>query len=136
MCFYDDDSDGYCDIWRETNPTARKPHRCYECRGTINPGEAYKRVDYVHRSEAGSYKTCRRCEAVRQRIHEVEIARGCRDHESWCPTGQLQEAIWNEGDHYGLMVRDEEGDADHVDPLVAHLFPDATVGIPVTARVD
>jgi uncharacterized protein with PIN domain len=31
-------------VYHREERTARKPHRCYECQGTIQPGERYERT--------------------------------------------------------------------------------------------
>lgn len=129
MCFYDGDSDGPCDIYIDTRPRARKPHNCCECGGRIEPGEMYRRIKSLFDGSFTTEIVCDRCEAVRTRIHEVELARGCREHESWCPVGLLRDAIHNDGEgHYGLFAYGDN--IDHVHPIAAHLFPRAVVGLP------
>ena len=56
-CFCDYDAPAF---YNRTMPKARKPHKCYECRGEILAGETYESVtgkwDYVD-----TFKTCDRC---------------------------------------------------------------------------
>lgn len=56
----------YCDydtpeLYIKEIRTARKQHRCYECRGTILPGEKYEHVRGKWEGEMGSFKTCQHC---------------------------------------------------------------------------
>ena len=44
-----------------TNPTARKPHACAECRREIAPGETYRRNFGVWEGAANTFKTCAHC---------------------------------------------------------------------------
>ncbi len=45
--------------------SARKQHRCSECRGIIQPGEKYERVFLVYDGYADTYKTCLHCKSAR-----------------------------------------------------------------------
>jgi len=61
MCLYIDDpvlvlSGGW--------PQARKPHRCYECGRTIDPGERYHRQSFVFEGDFDEVKTCAHCIAT------------------------------------------------------------------------
>jgi hypothetical protein len=44
---------------------ARKSHICYECRGTISPGERYKYESGIWDGRADSFKTCLLCIEIR-----------------------------------------------------------------------
>lgn len=46
--------------------TARKEHRCYECRETIPAGVKYEYVSGIWDGRADSYKTCLSCVEIRQ----------------------------------------------------------------------
>ena len=116
MCFYLDE---YCEVWRQTTRKARKPHRCYECGGTIQPGETYEYVSYIFDHSPGSYHLCNKCENVREHIKHIEEGRGCHGSEAICPVGGLRDAIWEDHDHYGLMADEDD---EPVNDLAAHLF--------------
>jgi ssDNA-binding Zn-finger/Zn-ribbon topoisomerase 1 len=120
MCFYTDD---YPEFHETTTPKARKPHRCEECGRTIQRGEQYHRASGKFDGVFYSTATCLECEATRKIIHEAEIAEGCHWSDSWCPVGELREAIRERG--YGII----EVDADYepvklLRPEAAHLFPE------------
>lgn len=120
MCFFTDE---YAQVWKRTVRKARKEHRCEECPRRIPRGEQYHHVSGIFDGDPFELKWCENCEAVRRRIHDIEIARGCREYEAWCPVGELREAI-SDGD-YGLLRYDGETDSYTCDPVVAHLFPHA-----------
>ena len=48
-----------------TTPTARKEHRCCECRGPIKPGEKYENAAGKWDGEFQTFKTCLTCETIR-----------------------------------------------------------------------
>jgi hypothetical protein len=48
-------------VYRESYPTARKVHRCEECRRVIEPGERYRYVFSVYEGHGNSYYTCGHC---------------------------------------------------------------------------
>jgi len=50
-----------CDLWREATPTARKAHRCDCCRGSIAPGERYKRIFMVSDGHPSTERECLPC---------------------------------------------------------------------------
>jgi hypothetical protein len=51
-----------------STPTARKPHKCCECRGLITPGEKYHRFSGIWDGEADTYKTCADCQKLREDV--------------------------------------------------------------------
>lgn len=57
----------------ESRPTARKPHQCCECRGTIQPGEIYWIFSGVWEGQGQSYKFCSDCEALRNEVDEGQL---------------------------------------------------------------
>lgn len=91
MCFYYDD--GYAEMTSESVPTARKDHRCHECRGVIPRGEQYKVTCGKFDGEFFTHKVCRRCCWDINRVVEHEIAEGCAWHEAWPPFGDLVEHL-------------------------------------------
>lgn len=60
-CYCDYDRPDACVV---TMRTARKPHRCYECRNHIQPGEQYQRRWAIFDGRASTYNTCARCIAL------------------------------------------------------------------------
>ena len=67
--------DCYCDYERPEfysaiTRTARRAHRCYECRGFIQPGERYKRVTGKWDGTFDTHATCQRCTAFEAYVHE------------------------------------------------------------------
>ena len=63
----------YCDYdmpsaFSETNPTARKPHRCYECGRRIEAGEKYSRVWGIWDGRMDTHGTCSHCCALRDYV--------------------------------------------------------------------
>lgn len=85
-----DSSDGP-DAWQETTRKARKPHRCYECRKTIQPGEVYSYVSGIWEAP-DSFHFCLGCRLL-SRAHD--IAERVLDPQSECfaPYGQLRSTI-------------------------------------------
>lgn len=63
MCAYDD-SDPVT-MLGESNPKARKPHKCAECGRTIEPGETYRLERFVFDGKMSAHKTCSHCLAAR-----------------------------------------------------------------------
>ena len=73
------------DVFREEWLTARKQHKCCECRIAINPGEHYQRVVMLAECLWSTYKTCEKCADLRESLLEVD-----------CPYyGGLSEAYQN-----------------------------------------
>lgn len=69
MC-YVEWSDGTMTLLREETRTARKEHRCNECRRTIDQGETYKFECFAYERQIWTYKTCVHCLAVRDWLTE------------------------------------------------------------------
>jgi len=63
-CDFGESPDVYC---AETR-TARAKHKCYECSGSILPGERYERVSMLYEGSWDVAKTCQRCLDVRHYI--------------------------------------------------------------------
>jgi hypothetical protein len=95
MCFYDDN--GPVEFARTGVSIARKPHRCFECRQAIAPGEPYEWFTGKSSGDFFSLKACRRCCYDRVRVVEAELAEGCDWHESWPPWGWLVEHLSESG---------------------------------------
>lgn len=64
----------YCDydeppsLYQRELRTARKEHRCKECRRRIQPGERYERVFGIWGGDPDVYNTCPHCLALRDHI--------------------------------------------------------------------
>lgn len=59
-CWCDYDSDPP-DFYRVKIQRAKKTHKCYECSGTIIPGEQYEYVSGMWYGYMDIFKTCERC---------------------------------------------------------------------------
>lgn len=59
-----------CDVWSETQRTARKAHRCSSCRGPIGPGERYTVHFSIYDREMTRAKLCGLCLADRMEFTE------------------------------------------------------------------
>lgn len=57
----------------KSSPKARKSHRCCECRGWIEKDEVYERVTGVWDGSGYTFKTCRECVILRDRLNDVEL---------------------------------------------------------------
>ncbi len=117
MCF---DYDGYSEVWQETFPKARVPHKCCECGGVIAKGHKYRNVFSVYEGDAMTSKTCMPCEAVRDIIRQHEEDDGCTGSEAEAPIGELAQALID-GD-YGLCFNDREHRQRFVSPFAWHLL--------------
>lgn len=120
MCF---DYDEIAKASEESRPVARKQHKCCECIGKIEPGERYISLFLIFDSGPKRYKTCLRCESVRQHVHDYEIEEGCGESHSWPAFGFLRDEIIDADGHYDLWRIDRETNECWVKPLAAHLFP-------------
>lgn len=63
----------YCDyepadVYDVKTHVARKPHRCYECHRTIQPGETYERTSSLYDGLWTISPTCTHCLALRNYI--------------------------------------------------------------------
>jgi hypothetical protein len=89
MCAIDD-----CEpatLWHETEPTARKPHICYECGRAIKPGESYHRVKCLSDGRWWNDCWCNHCDAAGEWLRTV-----CGGY----PISMLHEELvehWREG---------------------------------------
>lgn len=59
-CIFIDQDDSPA-IYEQTDPIARKHHKCSECHRTINPKEQYRRVVGLWDDRFETYKTCSEC---------------------------------------------------------------------------
>jgi hypothetical protein len=73
-------------VGHQERPTARKRHKCCECRGWIEPGETYTKTWGVWEGDAQTFKQCRDC------IDLVVWAE--KDGGDVCPSfGDLHQAV-------------------------------------------
>lgn len=49
---------------RHATPTARKPHRCDCCCGTIQPGEKYHRSTNIYDDQLYDWVACMACDGI------------------------------------------------------------------------
>lgn len=96
MCFYYDE---YAELYREKTVKAKKDHKCSECYKPILKGEIYQYIFTIFQGDASVIKICSDCRDKRQKIHDIEISHGCKEHEAWPPFGTLME----HASEYGLV---------------------------------
>lgn len=99
-------------VYNETWQTARKQHECYECGGTIQPGDEYQNIRGLWEGEWFGAATCEKCADLRLSL-SVE----------WCTElGNLRnnyrEYLWETG-----KARYDEVLDRNVYPI-NHLIPD------------
>jgi hypothetical protein len=90
VCFYDGVSPA---VHTVTSPKARKVHYCSECAVEIQIGEVYERSEGLWDGTFYTFKTCVRCQAVRNAVTKAEEAAGCFGSEAFCPHGELLEYL-------------------------------------------
>lgn len=54
------------EVYQTKMVTARKPHRCWECRDPIAAGDRYELTKGLWEGSWGSFKTCADCAAVKE----------------------------------------------------------------------
>lgn len=77
-------SECYCDyepatVYRKSEHTARKEHKCYECGRKIRTGERYERVFAIWDGDANSIATCPHCIAIREWV-TAHVPCSCWSH--------------------------------------------------------
>ena len=95
---------------RDEKPTARKEHKCCECKRTIKKGEKYSYFFGVWYEDGygkftGAYKTCLECEKDWCKILGVFHERG--EDEANIVFGMLKDAIQDAFDERFLTKNDE-----------------------------
>ena len=68
MCQCDIEYDIGPTLFNATEPRARKPHCCCECKETIPKGTKYQRIEGLWDGDWGSYTTCITCANIRQTL--------------------------------------------------------------------
>ncbi len=91
----------YCDcempeFYSNYSPTARKEHKCCECRGVIQAGEKYDYFSGKWDGEMSVFKTCSDCKLLRGAVLDLQDACDC------IAFGSLYEEIF-EDDNLQLM---------------------------------
>lgn len=90
----------YCDydetfsVYRKAEHTARKPHKCYECGRTINPGERYESAFGIYDGTGYTMPTCPHCLALREWV-VAHVPCSCWTH------GNVLENMADEVSEYG-----------------------------------
>ena len=90
------DADGMVTMLYEKIVTARKEHKCHECRGKIEKGSQYLIETYVWEGEVDRHKTCLDCLALRKSFFRDgfvygEIIMSLQDHVNDC-RGDISQA--------------------------------------------
>ena len=81
-------------VYSEWTRKARKPHKCCECRGAIQPGETYHVFSGCWDGEWSDFKTCPDCNKLRS-----EIGTDCGWHDGeGLLFGQLYEDVFGSKD--------------------------------------
>lgn len=86
------DIDDECTLLRRTTRTARKEHKCVECRCVITLGQRYEEDVTLFEGEFAVYKTCVICVRIRDSLFECGWYYGHvweAIHEAFC-------VDWNE----------------------------------------
>ncbi len=89
------------DFINEDIVTARKPHVCCECHGTINPGDKYEHVRGKWEGDFSTFKTCIPCRTIRNHyFHSFGYG------ELWNDIIQYvcDSTPWNEKPEYEYML--------------------------------
>lgn len=81
VCIGTDNSD-LTEFWSSETVTARKAHKCCECRLPILPGQNYERSAGISDGEMWSHKTCLLCQEIRDAMR--------------CSNGFYYECLWEE----------------------------------------
>jgi hypothetical protein len=69
----------------------RKPHKCCECGGNIQPPQQAEKIDALWDGEFSTIYTCVDCVAVRDYLKERYVS---DDDESLCCHGEMYEYLW------------------------------------------
>ena len=64
------EADEMCAFWKTSIKTARKVHRCAECRKEIQPGQKYESLSYVFDGAFHHEKKCLICTEIRDAFLE------------------------------------------------------------------
>ena len=67
-CCYDGDG---AEVYRKTNPKAKKQHKCDECGHIIQPGEVYARTFTIYEGTPDTYIACERCDDLMEAFSDV-----------------------------------------------------------------
>lgn len=67
-CVYVEQDGDYPSFYLSKTVTAKKPHKCSECRRAIMPGEQYERVTGKWDGYLDTFKTCSDCLSIREEM--------------------------------------------------------------------
>jgi len=81
-CSYDYDAPSPS-VYRETEPVARKPHRCVECGEPIRPGQRYHRATGIWDGSWSTFSTCSPCATIRAQLCACGWSFGCLRETLW-----------------------------------------------------
>lgn len=65
------DEDGFCEVYAESERTARKPTKCDACAAPIAVGEKYAYVFIVFEGDRSQVRRCARCQVIHKHLREV-----------------------------------------------------------------
>lgn len=75
------------EVLRERKPTARKPHRCSCCGGTIRPGVTYSRTTCLYDGRVFDWLSCPGCNDIARAVFDwvdyIDEGIGPEDYEEW-----------------------------------------------------
>lgn len=99
MC-YIDWSDGYSELLRNSQPTARKEHKCSECGRIISKGERYTFEVTLFDKQIWQYKFCSHCILIRKWLEKQcggwmydAILEDFHEHQYESPSYKILKAI-------------------------------------------
>ena len=81
-----------CEVWNQTERTARKPHRCDCCRRPIGQGQRYVNTFWKFEGEVGTAKACADCQVD---IKAFAAAHGGSQFMPDYFVDVLKECIWD-----------------------------------------
>lgn len=93
------------DVHRVEEPTARKPHDCYECHGRIESGHTYKRVTTLFDGAWTTMKICEACWELGLKFDEWEYGLLSESVRS-CGTPSPPEVVQYHARYYEALTRD------------------------------
>ena len=73
------------DLWKSSQPKARKAHRCEYCNRTILPGEVYSRSEGLWDGVFQTLKLCTECDVLSRRMVDYGFTSEGPDGEECYP---------------------------------------------------
>ena len=75
------------EVLRDRKPTARKPHRCSCCGGTIRPGVTYSRTTCLYDGRVFDWLSCPGCDDIARAVFDwvdyIDEGIGPEQYEEW-----------------------------------------------------